>query len=202
MRKKNFVVRRKRAITLRKKLFDTAAALFESKGYDDVSIDEICKKVGVTKGAFYGHFKSKDQIVLEKMASYDNVYKTELLSQVLNMKPGVDKVLEYIRLVMKYQEGFTKKLVRMSYAVRVSNMDKAPISIPNKRELYYVLEELIREGQSCGEIRDDLLPGQIAEILLYSIRGLVFSWSLPGNRFDIEKKGEHLVQILRQGLYK
>jgi hypothetical protein len=65
-----------------------------------------------------------------------------------------------------------------------------------------VLEELIREGQSCGEIRDDLLPGQIAEILLYSIRGLVFSWSLPGNRFDIEKKGEHLVQILRQGLYK
>ena len=202
MRKKNYVVRRKRAMALRKKLFETAAVLFDKKGYDNVSIDEICSQVGVTKGAFYGHFKSKDQIVLEQMAASDKGYSTQLLDRVAHVKPGLDRLLEYIRAVMEYQEGFTKKLVRMSYVIRISNTNTAHILIPNKRELYYVLEKLIDEGQQCGEIRDDLTPAQIAEILLYSIRGTVFSWCLPGNRFDIKKKGDMLAGILGQGLEK
>jgi AcrR family transcriptional regulator len=202
VRKKNYVVRTKRAIALRKKLFETAASLFEKEGYENVSVDEICSRVGVTKGAFYGHFKSKDQIILEKMAESDKGYDTEILSKVSHMKPGLDKLLEYIRAVMAYQERFNKRVTRLSYAIRTMNTDTAHILIPNKRELYYMLVRLINEGQACGEIRDDLSSSQIAEILLYSIRGVVFSWSLPGTRFDIRKKGDILVKILRPGLVK
>jgi len=202
MRKKNYVVRTNRAIALRKKLFETAANLFEKEGYENVSVDEICSKVGVTKGAFYGHFKSKDQIVLEQMAVSDKGYDTEILAKVSHMKPGLDKLMEYIRTVIAYQERFNKRLIRLSYAIRTLNTDTAHILIPNKRQLYYILDRLIIEGQACGEIRDDIASSQIAEVLLYWIRGMVFSWSLPGNRFSIKKKGDFLVEILRPGLKK
>jgi len=202
MRKKNFAVRRKRASDLRQKLFDSAAELFIKKGFENVSIDEICQKVGVTKGAFYGHFKSKDQIVLEAMAQHDTKYRSELLAEVSDMKPGIDKLWMYLRLVMRYESSFTKKMVGLSYAIRVSNTREAPHLIPNKRELYYVLEELIREGQQAGEIKSDLTAAQIATTLLYCVRGYVYSWCLPGSRFDLEKVSENMWDMLRPGLTK
>lgn len=200
MHKKNFIIRRTRATALRKKLFDTAVVLVTKEGYDNVSIDEICKKVGVTKGAFYGHFKSKDQLVMEGQAMYDAGFIEEVLPQVSHMKPGLAKLMAYIRLSMKYMNRVTKTLMRLGYTIRISR--KAPPYVSNKRELYKVLERLIHEGQICGEIRNDLSSAQIATILLYSIVGLVFSWCIPGNKFDLEKTCEYLLDILQPGLQK
>jgi len=49
------------ASTIRR-LLDTAARLFASHGYDDVSIDLIAVEAGVTKGGFYHHFPSKQAL--------------------------------------------------------------------------------------------------------------------------------------------
>ncbi|MFA5064680.1 MAG: TetR/AcrR family transcriptional regulator [Dehalococcoidia bacterium] len=198
MRKKNFVIRRKRSAALRIKLFETAVELVEKVGYDNVSIDEICKRVGVTKGAFYRHFKSKDQIVTERHMAYDAGFTNELLPQVSHMQPGIEKLMAYIRLTMKYMYSTTKKLVRLGYIVALSK--KEPPYTPNKRELYKVLEQLVREGQACGEIRKDLPCAQISSTLLYSIIGLVFCWCMPGNRVDLEKACDHFLDIIQPGL--
>jgi AcrR family transcriptional regulator len=198
MRKKNFVIRRKRSAALRKKLFETAVELVEKEGYENVSIDEICKKVGVTKGAFYRHFRSKDQIVTERQMSYDAGFIEELLPQVSHLKPGLEKLITYIRLTMKYMYKNTKKLIRLSYIICLSK--KAPPYTSSKRALYKVLEQLVREGQARGEIRKDLSCAQIASILEYSIVGLVFSWCMPGTRLDLEKACNYLVDILQPGL--
>jgi len=200
MRKKNYVMRTKRANALRQKLLDTATELVMKEGYDNVSVGDICKKVGVTRGAFYGHFKSKDQIVLERIAVYDAEYRATILPQLADMKPGPDKILAYLQLVIKYNEEITRKLVRMSYIIRISR--NGPPYIPNKREVYNVLEELVSEGQKAGEIRDDLSSAQLATVLFYSLVGLVFSWCVPGNQVDIAKTGKHMVEVLRPGLQK
>jgi len=52
----------KRART-REKLLDSAAELFESKGIFAVSLDEVAARAGLSKGAIYGNFKSKDDLV-------------------------------------------------------------------------------------------------------------------------------------------
>lgn len=43
----------------RETLISAAAALFRKKGYTGVGIDELCAAAGLTRGAFYGHFRSK-----------------------------------------------------------------------------------------------------------------------------------------------
>lgn len=46
----------------REKILTAAALLFTQKGFDDVSIDDVMKAAGLTRGAFYAHFKSKSDI--------------------------------------------------------------------------------------------------------------------------------------------
>ena len=44
------------------KILDSAIKLFSSKGFDQVSIDELMKDAGLTRGAFYLHFKNKQAV--------------------------------------------------------------------------------------------------------------------------------------------
>ena len=46
----------------RTKLLDSALAVIRTKGYSATSVDELCAAAGVTKGAFFHHFKNKDAL--------------------------------------------------------------------------------------------------------------------------------------------
>lgn len=48
-----------------KKIVDTALEIFNTKGYQALTMDEIAKKLGVSKGALYSYFTSKDEILKE-----------------------------------------------------------------------------------------------------------------------------------------
>ena len=53
----------KPAIVRKGELLDTAMRLFASKGYDNTSISDVIAAVGVSKGAFYHHFTSKEELL-------------------------------------------------------------------------------------------------------------------------------------------
>lgn len=48
----------------RQKLLNAALSLIREKGYSSTSVDELCTQAGVTKGAFFHHFKSKDALAV------------------------------------------------------------------------------------------------------------------------------------------
>ena len=54
--------REQQAAETRKRIYQTALKLFEKKGFNNVSVDEIVRKSKSSKGAFYGHFSSKYEI--------------------------------------------------------------------------------------------------------------------------------------------
>ncbi|XVQ14507.1 TetR/AcrR family transcriptional regulator [Spirillospora sp. CA-255316] len=60
----------------RRLLLDTAAGLFVERGYSAVSMNEIASGANLTKGALYGHFRSKGQLLVEvirwKLADRDH----------------------------------------------------------------------------------------------------------------------------------
>jgi len=49
---------------VRQKLLDAARSLIREKGYSSTSVDELCIQAGVTKGAFFHHFKSKEALAV------------------------------------------------------------------------------------------------------------------------------------------
>src|SRR5882724_12130501 len=46
------------------KLLDAALTVIRTKGYSATTVDDICHAAGVTKGSFFHHFKSKDELAL------------------------------------------------------------------------------------------------------------------------------------------
>lgn len=66
----------------KKKIMDTATGLIKEKGYTKVSVDEICKKCGMTRGAFYHHYKSKDDMLENYYNLFNEVNADNILKVV------------------------------------------------------------------------------------------------------------------------
>ena len=51
----------------RQKILDSAVTLFATQGFDQVSIDDLMNHAGLTRGAFYAHFKNKKELYSKSM---------------------------------------------------------------------------------------------------------------------------------------
>ncbi|MBR2780913.1 MAG: helix-turn-helix transcriptional regulator [Eubacteriaceae bacterium] len=58
----------------RKLLLDVSTKLFNEKDFDDVSVNEICRAAGVTKGSFYHHFDSKYEYLFSSTGRYRTLF--------------------------------------------------------------------------------------------------------------------------------
>ena len=56
----------------RLKILEAATDVVRSKGYAATTVDDLCAAAGVTKGSFFHHFKSKEEMVLEAVAHWDS----------------------------------------------------------------------------------------------------------------------------------
>jgi TetR/AcrR family transcriptional repressor of nem operon len=81
----------------RQKMLDAALSLIRTKGYDATTVDDICDEAGVTKGAFFHHFKNKEALGI---AAAD--YWSEMTGAFFEAAPyhkhkdPLDRVLGYI----------------------------------------------------------------------------------------------------------
>jgi TetR/AcrR family transcriptional repressor of nem operon len=62
-------VTREQVAKNRQRILEAASKLLREKGFDGVSVAEIMKSAGLTHGAFYGHFASKDELTAEACAN-------------------------------------------------------------------------------------------------------------------------------------
>ena len=61
-----------RSRTSRQNIISAASECFAKIGYDQTDVEEICKKANLTKGAFYYHFSSKQDLFLEILDQWIN----------------------------------------------------------------------------------------------------------------------------------
>ena len=57
----------------RTRLLNSALKVVRAKGYSATRIDDLCSDAGVTKGSFFHHFKSKDDLMLSAVAHWDTM---------------------------------------------------------------------------------------------------------------------------------
>ena len=55
----------------RTKLLESALHVIRAKGYAATTVDDVCARAGLTKGSFFHHFKSKDELALGAVAHFD-----------------------------------------------------------------------------------------------------------------------------------
>ncbi len=88
---------RKPADERRRELLAAAARLFSKKGYRATTTDEIARAAGLTKGALYHHFKSKEDVLYELVVGFMDQYKAgvdERLSEHPTAEEFIDAQLD------------------------------------------------------------------------------------------------------------
>ena len=68
--------------------------LFWNNGYHNLGVDKICKETGMTKGAFYNAFKSKELFLCSAIDSYGLIITTHLQAQLSSNKKAFEKLLD------------------------------------------------------------------------------------------------------------
>lgn len=199
MQKTEKLTRKEQAEITRQKLVDASLDLFVKKGYDRVTVDDICKQAGVSKGAFYGHFKTKDQVVLEEFLKADTYYQ-DVVSEVMKENSYVDKMLAFSHLALRFIESQGKMVIKVAYSSTIApERTTSPIASQN-RALYQIAEALVKGAQENGECRTDLPSSEIALAIIRSIRGVVYDWCLQDGGFDLEEAGASLSKVMLEGL--
>ena len=80
--------RQARALITREKILQEATRLFTLKGYHDTKLDEILRAAGVTSGAFFHHFRSKEDLAVAVMDWYTEQRRHELSQIEQGLRPA------------------------------------------------------------------------------------------------------------------
>jgi AcrR family transcriptional regulator len=164
----------------KQQIIDTAFRLIAEKGYDAMSIDDIMSEIGKTKGSFYTHFQSKEDLLYEVMRTRLD-RKFGEIAEVTLKKLADDRcdVREIIREMLGkvYQGSAGSDPVLWSAALyQVFLMHhKNPVVREWIQEQYRAWEEfmstLIRRGQELGQIRRDIEARVIGNLIIGAFQG-------------------------------
>lgn len=191
------------ALKTKKNLFDSALKLFAEKGYDAVSVDEIATEAGTSKGSFYTYYENKESILIEQFKKIDDYY----LKVYKNIKQHKNSASEKLYEFVRKQQLFVEKhmglgAIKVVYRNQIRNDIKNIFIVDNSRAIYKIVLEIIAEGQSSGEFRNDISAEKLSRIVIRSMRGCLYEWCLYDGNYNLAKDGEWFFSILIDSVLK
>ncbi len=191
--------RRIQAQETKQKLYKNALNLFSKKGYCAVTIDDICDKTQVSKGAFYSHFSSKHDVLVEQSQKRDSSYK-----RFYNKLPADISATEKLTRFMDFiVQNIQKKGLEAEWVIYVAELagKSKPRFLMNKdRPLYVYLRCIIDEGCANGEFRADLTVDEMINILMCATRGMIFQWIMTDGIDPLLETARYLLPFIISGL--
>lgn len=178
------------------RILDTAQRLFLEKGYEQTTIQDIIDNLGgLTKGAIYHHFKSKEEIidaVSDRMFFANNPFEAVRDRKDLN---GLQKLREAIRLNQSDRE-------RTNLTVQSIPISKNPRLLmeminSNRKILTPYYQELLEEGNRDGSIHTEYAK-EIAELMPLLTSLWMLPAVFPGAKEDMRHKFLFIGEMLEK----
>lgn len=140
-------------------IVEQACRLFLSKGYDGVSVQDICTSVGMTKGALYHHFLNKDDLFRAVVEQYSGIKAMHLEKPFTSLRNYVDFKVEKAKVLVGTASDI--QYVPMSYlSLMLDAMRHYPEIRDHKEQIlnteFTEAKRALEMAVQSGEIRDDI----------------------------------------------
>ncbi len=158
----------------RAKLLAAARELFFSHGFAEVSVNDICARAGMTKGAFYYHFDSKEDLFRLLFTPNLDIY----LEKHYDLPPEAgarERFLLLARCTFRCSQALGRELMAQDLIRLLSS--RASNLYDESRIHTRLLDEAFRRGKEDGTLRPEL--DRDGTIMLYAciMNGFLVKWS-------------------------
>lgn len=176
------------------RILEAAQRLFLEKGYDRTTIQDIVNELGgLTKGAVYHHFKSKEEIldkVGDQLFFQNNPFEAVKQRKDLN---GLEKLRETVRL--NQSDTSRTQLTIQMLPLRKNPHLLVEMIDSNRRVLTPYVLELLEEGNRDGSLHTEY-PKEIAELLPLLTSLWLMPAVFPATKAEMRRKFTFLGEML------
>ena len=177
----------------RQKIVETAAVLFNQKGFDGCSMGDIVEASGLEKGTLYGHFSTKEELALY---AFDYAWKDtsdRRLRNVETVSNAVDKLRLHIDNYVN-TPSFPGGCPLLNCAVDADDGNPALRTRVRKalKGWEEFLAKIVEDGQSAGEIKPDIEPHSVANLVISILEGATVVARINKRSGALEDAQRHL----------
>ncbi len=196
--------RKMNGMKTKEKIYEVAKKMIREQGFENVSVDAIVEKAGVSKGAFYVHFESKDALgallINDASKEADMDYGSLLKSIPPDMDPSdtlillIAKVCDFIAVSIGYEN------IKTLYRVHLTKTVDSNSAISYNRELYKMFKDVFKKGMDEGIFKKDLPLDKLSQHCVLAIRGLTYEWCIRYPEFDLKAQALEHFRFLFDGI--
>ncbi|MFF9626137.1 ScbR family autoregulator-binding transcription factor [Streptomyces griseosporeus] len=186
------MVRQERAIRTRQAILEAAATLFDELGYEGASTTDIIMRSGLTRGALYHHFPSKESIAVALVDAQSEAL--EAPERELRLQSLIDLTFAYARKLQ------TDPVLRAGVRLTVEQTSfRSHGSRPYRAAEEAVLAQLQRAAES-GELLPGLNPQEVTEFIVGAFTGVQLVSHVYSERHDLLERVSAMWRLLLPGL--
>jgi len=170
------------SLVTRKIILNAALKIFHTNGFKATSISDICEEAGVTKGALYWHFESKDELFLkmlrenlDEIGSVVSYYR----DQPIPPDEKLQKIYTSMFELIQNNKNFHMALEIVVTKAEIQGAKIAPEDT-RKKEVMLNFTTIFQEGIDSGLFKDDMTASQYNFYFKSVLTGIVWgSIELP-----------------------
>jgi AcrR family transcriptional regulator len=147
-----------RAHATRQTIIDSAVELFGELGFGGTGLVDIIERTGLTKGAFYYHFRTKESVAAAIIEDANRVIGDAMAASLATQSPMLEKLITSAFVVTELNEH--NNLVRVGNLLRQSLIQVSPSAQESfsKADRGDLIASSFAQAAAEGDIRDDADP--------------------------------------------
>ncbi len=161
----------------RRDILRAAIHLFRDRGYDKTRIQDIIERVRISEATFFNYFPSKDALLeayaIGRVEAYADLLRTEISEETRSVP---DRICDLLRIIGRELQKEDRQFMAV-VATRSKLFSGGEGNVFARQVLAHgLLVRLFEEGQTLGEIRDDMDPHVLAEALTGAYTFTIVNW--------------------------
>jgi AcrR family transcriptional regulator len=182
-------------------ILDSSLKAFGEKGFQLATIDDIVAESGLSKGAIYNYFKSKEDIYLQLMQRKTEENIAGLKERFRKKETAEEKLRQFFEnyLEIKLSPDWQRMIgVHLEFWIHSGRDEELKRVMTARYEEVYrtLLMEILQEGIDQLEFRPDADPAIISSLVWGTIDGTCLHYSVIGNDYPFREQMKTLEEMV------
>jgi AcrR family transcriptional regulator len=178
-------------------LLAVAVRLFNERGYDGTSMEDLSRKLGISKSAIYHHVPSKEELLrLAVSRALDGLFAEIGKLDAVGGR-AIDRLEHLVRgsvFVLAEQLPFVTLLLRVR-----GNTKAERDALARRREFDSIVADLVAAAAAEGDLRSDIDPATAARLLFGMVNSLT-EWYRPKGTASVARVADMVAAVAFDGL--